>query len=320
MRLLAGTLVVWLVSSMTVIGRQSAVFVDAFEDGNTDGWWLGHSHHTPWLDGNWRLENGTLAQDAPGDAFIALAGDVVVADQSIATDVRMNGPAGYGGLTVWYADASTWVGVFLYPAAHELWVLEKESGIDRLTRYSYPAAAESVWYRLGVLSDAATGVLAVSVNNAPLLTHAVATSVRLGRSGLYSGNSGGAFDNFERYLFYPARTFRGFFQPVENAPVLNGVRAGAGVPLKFSLGGDYGLAILLAGYPASEPIACDLLEHVEPLEETVTVGKGGLSYDAASNQYTYVWKTQRAWANTCRRLVLRLDDGSTQVATFRFEK
>lgn len=132
MRPSAATFVLWLVTSLTLIGRQAPAFVDAFDDGNTDGWWLGYSHHTSWVSGNWRLDNGTLAQDAPGDAFIALAGDVAVADQAIAVDVRMNGPAGYGGVTVWYRDPLTWVAVYLYPAAHELWILEMWLQLTRI--------------------------------------------------------------------------------------------------------------------------------------------------------------------------------------------
>ena len=39
----------------------------------------------------------------------------------------------------------------------------------------------------------------------------------------------------------PIYTFQGFFPPVEADPVLNVVKAGSSVPLKFSLGGDHGL-------------------------------------------------------------------------------
>ena len=34
--------------------------------------------------------------------------------------------------------------------------------------------------------------------------------------------------------------FSGFFQPVDNPPTLNAVKAGAGVPVKFALGGNQG--------------------------------------------------------------------------------
>ena len=40
------------------------------------------------------------------------------------------------------------------------------------------------------------------------------------------------------------------------------------------------------------------------------------SYDASSDQYTYVGKTDQAWANTCRHLVVMFKDGSSHRAIF----
>ena len=47
--------------------------------------------------------------------------------------------------------------------------------------------------------------------------------------------------------------FEGFFQPVDNLPVVNTVKAGSTVPLKFSLGGYHGTAIFATGYPSQRP-------------------------------------------------------------------
>jgi hypothetical protein len=33
-----------------------------------------------------------------------------------------------------------------------------------------------------------------------------------------------------------------------------------------------------------------------------------------------VWKTDKAWAGTCRQLQLKFIDGSTQTANFNFKK
>ena len=116
----------------------------------------------------------------------------------------------------------------------------------------------------------------------------------------------------------PASTFTGFFAPIQNLPVVNQVKAGQGVPVKFSLGGDRGLDIFAVGYPASQPIACDVSAPVDDLDATVTAGGSSLSYDPASDVYTYVWKTEKSWAGTCRRLTVRLTDGSEHSAHFRF--
>jgi hypothetical protein len=112
--------------------------------------------------------------------------------------------------------------------------------------------------------------------------------------------------------------FSGFIQPVDNLPVWNRVNAGQSVPVKFSLLGNRGLDIFAAGYPKSEPIACGSTEVVSGIEETATTGASSLSYDPISDRYTYVWKTDRAWANTCRQLVVALKDGSIHRANFTF--
>ena len=113
--------------------------------------------------------------------------------------------------------------------------------------------------------------------------------------------------------------FTGFLQPVDNAPILNTVKAGQAIPVKFSLGGDRGLNILAAGSPASQQIACAGGQAVDEIEQTVTAGSSSLSYNAATGQYTYVWKSDKAWKNTCRQLVLTLADGSTHTASFNFK-
>jgi Tol biopolymer transport system component len=117
----------------------------------------------------------------------------------------------------------------------------------------------------------------------------------------------------------PQYAFTGFFSPVDNLPTLNAVNAGRAIPVKFSLGGDRGLDIFEAGYPKSQQIACDSTATVDGIEETLTAGGSSLSYDAASDIYTYVWKTEKAWAGTCRQLVLKFDDSLIQRASFKFK-
>ncbi len=60
----------------------------------------------------------------------------------------------------------------------------------------------------------------------------------------------------------------GFFAPVDMT-ALNVVKAGQAIPIKFSLGGDYSLDIMAAGYPASAPVACDSNLPLNNVEETV---------------------------------------------------
>jgi len=113
--------------------------------------------------------------------------------------------------------------------------------------------------------------------------------------------------------------FAGFFQPVDNLPVFNVVQAGRAIPVKFSLSGYKGLGIFAAGSPSSGPVACNSSDPATDLTETVTAGGSSLNYDPTTDQYIYVWKTNPAWAGTCRQLVVQLNDGSIHRANFRFK-
>jgi hypothetical protein len=120
---------------------------------------------------------------------------------------------------------------------------------------------------------------------------------------------------FELEVVY---NFSGFFQPVDNLPTFNVMRAGAGVPVRFSLGGDRGLNIFAAGYPVSKQTTCGSGLPQDKIEQTVVAGSSSLSYDSASDTYTYVWKTNTAWAGTCRQFILRLNNGTEHRAKFKF--
>jgi hypothetical protein len=122
--------------------------------------------------------------------------------------------------------------------------------------------------------------------------------------------------NFNVQVSYP---FTGFAQPVDAAPTVNVVSGGAGVPVRFGLGGDFGLDIFAVGYPKSQQIACDSAMPIDDVESIVTVGQSGLSYSSGANQYIYAWKTERTWGGTCRQLNLKLADGTDHLAYFRFK-
>ena len=129
-----------------------------------------------------------------------------------------------------------------------------------------------------------------------------------------SGNT--ATGSFTVSVLY---NFAGFFQPVDNLPMVNLVSAGQAIPVKFSLSGDKGLNIFAAGYPVSQQIACVGGSTVSAVEETVTAGSSSLGYDPGTDRYIYVWKTERAWRGTCRQLLVKLNDGSVNIANFQFK-
>ena len=151
------------------------------------------------------------------------------------------------------------------------------------------------------------------------------TAVRLGRFGLdgtghtFAATFADGSEGVYVVSLTPTNPFTGFFAPVNNLPVLNQAKAGSAIPVKFSLGGDRGLAVFAAGYPKSEQIVCSSTAEVDGIEQTVAAGSSSLSYDAFADQYTYVWKTNKGWANTCRQLVVKLDDGTAHRANFKFK-
>ena len=114
----------------------------------------------------------------------------------------------------------------------------------------------------------------------------------------------------------------GFFRPVDNPVVVNRVKAGSAIPIKFSLAGNQGLNIFATGYPASFAMTTFWGAPIEdiPLEETVFAGNSGLTYDPIADQYVYVWKTDKSWAGTSRELIVKLIDGTYHRAYFTFTK
>ena len=111
-------------------------------------------------------------------------------------------------------------------------------------------------------------------------------------------------------------SWTGFFAPIDNLEV-NAAGAGRTVPVKFSLGGDQGTAVIAHGFPVSLEVDCTT---GDPLSSSPTVNPGGsgLIFDPASGHYVYPWKTDASWSGTCRRLVVRLIDGTMHSATFQF--
>jgi len=115
--------------------------------------------------------------------------------------------------------------------------------------------------------------------------------------------------------------FDGFFDPIDDSVgVFNFVKAGRAIPVKFSLD-DYqgGSEIFVLGYPKSVIIDCDSGDLGGTIEGTTTAGSSSLNYDADTDQYTYVWKTEKQWTGSCRQLIVKLIDGTSHVANFKFK-
>jgi methionine-rich copper-binding protein CopC len=108
----------------------------------------------------------------------------------------------------------------------------------------------------------------------------------------------------------------GFGPPIggNNGPVTQ--KAGSNVPVKFSLGGDHGLNIMRAGYPASAAYTCG---GTLPTDATQAIPSPNLKYNPGTDEYSFQWKTDKAWSGTCRVLVVGLMDGTNLVVGFQFQ-
>ena len=109
--------------------------------------------------------------------------------------------------------------------------------------------------------------------------------------------------------------FTGFFSPVDNPPTLNVAKAGSTIPVKFSIGGDYGLSILAVGSPKLVKITCSTTLPTDVLEE-LSLEASGLKF--TGGQYQWNWKTAKTDTG-CWRLDLILVDGQTFSANFQFK-
>jgi hypothetical protein len=168
-------------------------------------------------------------------------------------------------------------------------------------------------------SDGGSGVASgYASGQIPLTTGSVGTKTATAPAGSsvdnVSNNSPAATCTYSVIYLWT-----GFFQPVDNTN-LNVTKAGSAIPVKFNLGGNQGLAIFFASYPSSSQVNCDAItEDQDTIEETVNAGGSSLTYDNTASQYIYVWKTDKSWAGKCRRLDVKLNDGTTHSAFFKFK-
>jgi hypothetical protein len=157
------------------------------------------------------------------------------------------------------------------------------------------------------------GACAARLANGHVLTLAV--DQRGVARPLTTGCDAGAYE----YVAPAPWPFSGFLAPLDGGGT-HAAKAGGAVPVKFTLGTDRGLAIFAPGSPSSRPVACEPGDAAGEAVATLTAGNSTLSYDAATGQYAYVWKTDRGWGGTCRELRLAFADGTSHTARFRFTR
>lgn len=133
----------------------------------------------------------------------------------------------------------------------------------------------------------------------------------------HAGNTGTATRS------YTVRSWRleGFYRPVVlGAGVVNTVKAGSTVPLKFNVFRD--TVPMTSGIGAvfsARKVACDTGDLQDPLEEFATTGGTELRYDVAGGQWVQNWATPGSGRGSCYRVSLTTADGSITSADFRLK-
>lgn len=114
--------------------------------------------------------------------------------------------------------------------------------------------------------------------------------------------------------------WEGFFAPVDNNGVLNTLKAGQAVPLKWRLRKADGTPVLglTSVKVTSEGLSCEGGRTSDALEEVGT-GASGLR-ELGDGLYQFNWATPKSYANSCRRVRLDVGDGTPHEALFRFTR
>jgi serine protease AprX len=138
--------------------------------------------------------------------------------------------------------------------------------------------------------------------------------------------SGGAADNYD--FTYVNGTlnilynFTGFFQPVDNLPVLNIANSGQAIPLKWRITDAFGNPVTdLPGVKVTATnYTCVLGSTTDQVQE-YAAGDSGL-LNQGDGYYQFNWKTPKNYANSCKTMMLDLGEGEgfERVALFQFPK
>jgi hypothetical protein len=116
-------------------------------------------------------------------------------------------------------------------------------------------------------------------------------------------------------------TLKGFYQPVDMGDVLNTVKNGSTVPVKFELfkgTTELTSASAVSSVTTKEVSCAAFTGDPEDAIEAVATGGTSLRYDATGGQFIYNWQTPKK-PNTCHNLTMTATDGSKITAYFKLK-
>jgi Zn-dependent M28 family amino/carboxypeptidase len=113
--------------------------------------------------------------------------------------------------------------------------------------------------------------------------------------------------------------FSGFFQPVDGSPALNTANSGQAIPLKWRITDVDGNPVTTLANVAvtAANLTCSLGTTVTQVEE-YTAGSSGL-LNQGNGYYQFNWKTPKAYANSCKTMMLDLGEGPGMQRTALFQ-
>jgi hypothetical protein len=128
-----------------------------------------------------------------------------------------------------------------------------------------------------------------------------------------AGNSASASSSYTVLAW----TLSGFYSPVDMNSVVNTVKGGSTVPLKFEVfaGATELTATSVVHSFVQTRITCDTSATLDEIEVTTTGGTS-LRYDATAGQFIQNWQTAKQ-AGACYRVTMTTQDGSSLVALFK---
>jgi hypothetical protein len=114
--------------------------------------------------------------------------------------------------------------------------------------------------------------------------------------------------------------FVGFSTPVDNNNVLNTVKAGQAIPLKWQLldANNVPVTNLSSVKVTAVSLACPLGATADLIEE-VAAGASGLQ-NLGGGYYQFNWKTPTNYAKSCKTMQLDLGEGQPRTALFQFTR
>lgn len=165
------------------------------------------------------------------------------------------------------------------------------------------------------------GCSAVPINPASGTATCTTSTLSVGQraiSASYSGDANFAASSATPASYTVAYGFSSFSGPVDNPPMVNSASAGRSIPLKWRIVNAAGAPItnLSSVTVTSAAGGCSANVPADPVEEYAITASG--LQNLGDGYYQFNWKTERAWAGSCRTLRLNLGDGVVRTALFQF--